>query len=671
MRISGGTRLSRTIALALAVITLALYGPACRFNFIALDDTIYLTVNTHVRNGFTWPAIRWALAAGLFGESPDTDYWQPVTWLSRLLDIQLFGLNPGGHHLANVLLHTLNAVLLFMLLRRLTDRLWPAAFVAAVFAWHPVQVESVAWVTERKDVLSVLFGLLTVWQYSGYVRRPSLGRYLRVVGVFALALMSKPTIMMLPVLLCLLDYWPLDRLPGPPFSMRGVGKLLAEKLPLLLLSGLSYLITTTGMPTAFRHGSASFFLSYIPASYGWYMANVVWPTRLGLRSALPGLGFAPGEVVVAVVMLCGVTLLTLWQARQRRYLIAGWLWFVVALVPMVGLKPHEDRFTYLPIIGLLIAGAWAVDELVRRRSVRPATIAGSAALLVVACGVGTRIQLRHWQDSRALFSHSLAVTQDNWNAHNCLGMALLQSGELPAAIAQFREALRINPDCANAHHNLGLALAKGEKYEEALARLRETVRLEPWNAKAHGDLGHTLYRQGDKVAGLQHLLQAVRLKPDLAAPRIALAMILTEENRPAEAIEQYRVAVQSEPDSALAHGNLGLLLSQAGQIPAATAHLVEAIRLKPDSPKARCALGLIFAKRGDWPAATGQFTEALRLHPDFVEAHYNLGIVLAQQGQPAQAREHFATALRLKPDYQLARDALAKLERSTTKPDPR
>lgn len=477
------------VCLCLILLTAAVYAPVRHFEFVRYDDGDYIATNPHVLGGFTRQNVVWA-----FTEF-HSDNWHPLTWLSHMFDVKCYGLNPGAHHLTNVIFHSVNAVLLFLVLVGLTSALWRSAFVAAVFAWHPLHVESVAWISERKDVLSTFFWILAIAAYVFYVRQPKPRRYLLVVLCFALGLMSKPMLVTLPFVLLLLDYWPLQRASFASGEGRKWLSLAVEKLPLVvlaiassvvtLLAQRSALITLDRLPFAAR-------LSNALVSYTAYLEKAVWPTNLAvfypMRDSIQLWQLAP-----AVLFLLGVTTLAIATAKRHPYLLVGWLWFVGTLAPVIGImqvgpQAMADRYMYVPIIGLSIMVAWGLPRLFMAtmssaRQARAVLLTASVAALITCVGL-TTTQITYWHDSLRLFEHALAVTEDNWFAHGNVAVSLGKKGEVPEAITHYRELLRIKPGSVEALNNLAWYLASyhDDRYRngaEALKLAERALELSP------------------------------------------------------------------------------------------------------------------------------------------------------------------------------------------------
>ncbi|MGA2138107.1 MAG: tetratricopeptide repeat protein [Verrucomicrobiia bacterium] len=602
------------ISLALVIATVCVYLPVRHHEFVNLDDDEFVTDNPNIGGGLTWRSVRWAFTAGLTHHDPHADYWRPLSFLSHALDIELFRLRPAGHHLMNVGIHAAAVVALFLVLQSMTHAPWRCALVAALFALHPLRVESVAWVTERKDVLSGLFFMLTLGAYTRYVRGPfSMPRYVAVFLLFALALMSKSMVVTLPFVLLLLDYWPLGRTRWVPPVVAGnnvaipPGRLLNEKLPLLALAAASSVVTFGGQT---GRGGMNF-ISVSPGtrianallSYADYIGKMLWPTGLAVWYPLePGLSVA--TAMVAGIGLVGVTTAVIWGARRRPWLVTGWFWYLGMLVPVIGVfqgsgEAMADRFTYLPSIGLTVMLCWSVpSRAMERGNLKVITWVAAVAVLAV-CAALSRVQIEYWKDSETLFRHALDVTRDNWLAHGSLGGALGRAGRIPEAIEHLEQALRINPDYADARCNLGAALGRAGRIPEAIAQYEQALRIEPDFAEAHYNLG------------------------------VALCRV----DRLTEAIGQFEQALQIKPDYADAHNNLGAALVRAGRLEEAIGQLEEALRIDPHRAEAHNNMGIAWWKAGKTQEAIEHWKRALRVDPNFADAHYNLGMASEASGE--------------------------------------
>ena len=622
---SGGTLVDERAAVVLMCGVLALavwlvFGQTLHHGFVNYDDNEYVYDNPAVVPGLTLRGIAWAFTHA------HANNWHPLTWLSHMADCQLYGLDPAGHHLTSVVLHALNAILLFLVLRRMTGAFWPSAFVAMLFGVHPLRAESVAWVSERKDVLSGTFFMLTLAAYQAYVSRPSRWRYLAVLLALALGLMSKPMLVTVPVVLLLLDYWPLAR-----WSRATASALMREKLPLLALVLISIPLTLIAQRTAIQPLDAlplQLRLANAVQAYVAYLGDLIAP--IGLAVFRPRGPLDAGTTVLALVLLAAITALAVRLRRTRPYVLIGWAWYVVMLAPtigiiQVGIQTRADRYTYLPQIGLTLLVAWGAADLVRRWRGAGNVVAVAAAGVVAAAIIAARAQVSVWRDSESLWSQALAHTTNNSVAECNLGAALLEQGRRAEAMTRFDRALAIDPDYREAHVDLGNALLDAGHADEAIAHYRQVLALDPAHANAALGLGNGLLAAG----------------------------------RTDEAIVAYRQAVNSAPDSALAHNNLGNALLRNGQVEEATAEYRRALAADPRFALAHNNLGNALSRTPEHSGeAIDHYRRALELDPNYAEAHYNLGIALFQSGQVAEATRHYLTALALRPTYAEAHNNL-------------
>lgn len=530
-----GTR-GAWLALALVALVVLVYAPVRHYGFVDLDDPQYVSENPFVANGLTWGGVKWAFT------SIHASYWLPLIWMSHMLDVQLYGLNAGGHHVTNVLLHAVNTILLFALLNRMTGAVGRSAFVAALFAVHPLHVESVVWVTERKDVLSTLFLLLTTWAYVAWTRRPTRGRYLVALLFFALGLMSKAMLVTLPFMLLLLDIWPLGRfrITGwriSPEQRATAIRLAREKVPFFILGILAAVVTyltqqTTGavadtaqIPVAGRVGNAM-------VSYAMYLVQMLWPAKLALFYPHPR-HLSPGFVAASVIGLTTLTVLVIRSVRLYPYLAVGWLWYVGSLVPVIGFiqagdQARADRFTYVPLIGVFIMIAWGAYDLVRR----PSPLAAVGMLAVAAAAVAARVQVGYWRDNTALWEHALRVADESYVAHTNLGLAVYARGKTDSAITEFQAALRLRPDFAEAYNDLGVALANRGDVDGAIQAFLNALRAKPSQAPSHYNAAVLLAAKGDTTAALSHLELALQLDPNYMDARRELERLGAARQRP-------------------------------------------------------------------------------------------------------------------------------------------
>jgi protein O-mannosyl-transferase len=689
----------------LALAVLAGFLSSVANNFINFDDQYYVTHNAHVANGLLWANVRWAFTDAHLGT------WHPLTWISHMVDVQLYGLKPGGHHLTSVLLHTANTLLLFLLLQRLTGTFWRSAMAAALFGLHPLRVESVVWVSERKDLLSGCLFLLTLWAYGCFAQAAAArsGKakawYGLALALFALGLMSKPMLVTAPLVLVLLDVWPLRRFQISKGSRPALrfASLLWEKVPFFAMAVVDGIITFWAQ----KQAGAVKELAELPLgdramnaviSYWRYLGKIVWPADLSVFYPFPG-GWPHWQVVGAILMLVMVTMVFAIQRQRRPWLWVGWLWYLIMITPVIGfvqtgMQAMADRYSYLPSIGLFVLISWTGGELAERKQWRP-VIAGVAPVLLLVLLVVTRQQVRYWASSETLFRHALAVTSGNALAHHCLGSALYVRGELAEATAEFRAALRLRPAYQDAEVGLAIALAdQGQqaeavrhfeealrrnprdaqarfyfgnligregKFEEALGEYREAVSLDPDFAPAQNNLANGLQRLGRLDEAIIHYREALRVAPELAEAHNNLGIALAAKGRTEEAIGHYRAALRSRPDYAEAYNNLGNAQAGLGRLEEAVTNFLAAIQRRPQYPKAENSLGCALAMGGRTAEAIQHFKLALLLAPDYGEAHFNLANALLRRGQDREAALHLQEALRLDPGNSKALSVLADL----------
>jgi len=543
------------IAAALAGAVLVVFGRAATFDFLNLDDDVYVTANPWVRGGLTPGSVRWAFTAFHSG------HWHPLTWLSLMLDVELFGVRPGPMHAVNVLLHALATALLFAVLRAATGATGRSAAVAALFGLHPLRLESVAWVTERKDVLSALFWILAMGAYVRYARRPRLGRYAAVVAVLGLGLLAKPMLVTLPVVLLLLDVWPLGRVRGSApavphrFATASLPALVVEKLPLLALAAAMSVVAAAaqraagatvsleGLPVPARLANASW-------AYVVYLRKTLWPLDLAIFYPLAPV--PPARAVLAAAALGAATLAALRCGRRAPYVAVGWLWWLVALLPVIGLvqiggQAYADRFTYLPHVGLFLLAVWGAADLAAARGVAPHLRAAAAGGVVAVLAAATLAQIGHWRDSVTVFRRALAVTTGNYLAHNNLGVARAERGHAAAAARHYAEAVRLNPTWPEARNNLGNAFAARGAYARARAEFEAALAVRPDFPVALNNLATAYAYEGDFARAIPPYERAVALDPGYFDARFALADALERTGRRAEAAAHYRVLLAARP----------------------------------------------------------------------------------------------------------------------------
>ncbi len=655
----------RAACLALFLGTLLLFSRAMGFGFSNYDDPRYLTNNPHVQAGLSWAGVKWAFTGKV-------DYWHPLTWISHMVDWQLYGNNARGHHVTSVIWHALNAVLVLLVARRLTGAFWASALCAALFAWHPLRVESVVWITERKDVMSGFFFLLTVWSYLAYAERRRANQAARscyglTLAAFAGGLMCKPSLVALPAVLLLLDFWPLRRWAGAatvtpangntdlPASGRPWTELLREKTPFFLLS-----IVTAVATVRLQAGSGAFTLALplsarlanAAVSIPRYLGKFFWPFNLTVCYPHPGHWPAVG-VGAAVALVLALTGAAFWQWRSRPWLLTGWFWFLAMLAPVLGLvqagfQAMADRYTYLPIIGLQLALLWTLRDVTLPFATRWMRI-GFVGLLLAGCAVRTWVQEGTWRDPHTLFEHALAVTERNDMAHFFLSATLFAEGRINEAELHARRAVEINPNYAADHDLLGDIQVKQGRIAEACASYRRVLQLDPRNAKADYDLGVLLLLQNRPEEAAAHFQSAARSQPESISAHLGLAQAETVRGRLPQACDSFRQAISLQPTNPAAHFGLALALEQLGRTEEALASYTTATELSPVDAAAHVKIGTILLNRNQPAEARSHFEIAAKNQPDFGAAYVGLGLVAEHLGRPQEAIANFQRALARDP----------------------
>jgi tetratricopeptide (TPR) repeat protein len=668
-----------SIYLALILSTLLVFWQVHTFDFVNYDDNLYVYQNPHVLNGLTADGAIWAFA------TPHVGNWLPLTWISFMFDCQLFGPNPGWMHLVNLLLHVVNTLLLFAVLKKMTGSLWPSAFVAAAFALHPMHVESVAWITERKDVLSTLFLMLTLAAYVSYVKKQSIVWYLLTILLFILGLLAKPMLVTVPFILLLLDYWPLKRfsiadcqLPiekNPKSKIQNLKfaqsfwRLIIEKIPFFVLSAVSSAITFFVQQSIGAIADINAFplksrLANVFLSYATYIGKMFWPQNLAVFYPFDARTIQSWQIVLCALLMIVISVLTIRFGRKQKYLIVGWLWFVVTLIPVVGLiqsgsQAWADRYTYISYIGLFIMIAWGVPELLSKWPQRKNTLGLSMVIVLTTLGICAHRQVSYWNNSTTLFLHALKVTSGNYVAHDCLGDDLREHGKTALAIEQFTKSLQIKPSYADAVNGIGMALYDEGDLKQAIEYFQKALKLKPDSPSAHNNLGFALRKQGKLDEAVAHFTQAVRIDPDFVLARNNLADTLILQNRLDEAIDQLHAILRLEPDSAFAHQTLGSALLKKGNVNQAIKQFNAVIKAEPNSANAHNSLGYALSWQGKLDEAVAHFSEAVKLMPDFAEARNNLANALKMQGRLDEAVAQFLVLVQLKPDWPAPMNDLA------------
>lgn len=664
-RPDGNVWKSLAVCFFLALAVCIVFGQTLRYGFVNYDDDSVVYENPAVTRGLDVREIVW-----VFTHNSGRDSWFPVTDITHMLDWQLYGPNAGGHHLTNVLLHAATTMVLFLLLQRMTGAIWRSAFVAAVFAIHPLRVESVAWVAERKDVLSGLFFMLALWTWTRYAQkragtespesvisaldsRPWTGDYYLALIFFVLGLLSKASVVTLPFVMLLLDFWPLKRFNASTFP-----RLLAEKWPFFLVCAAGCAVTVLTqrqVAVAAYHFSLPWRLGNALLAYVDYLKHTIYPVGLALLYPHPQNHLPIGKVCLSGVVLLIISAGALIGRRKHPYLLVGWLWYLGMLVPVIGMmqtgdQARADRYTYLPQIGLCILVAWGVERLSRSWPWRRLILASAAGVLLAGLLAMAYAQTRYWKSSITLWNRTLACWPESYIAHCNLGIALADEGQVAEAVRQFNRALQLNLADAKSINNLGKVLTSQGKPAEAIQDFNHALQLEPDDVKTLNNLGVALADEGKWNDAIQQLNRALQLKPEDASTYYHLGNVFREQQDFVDADQNYEQALQINPDFAEALCNYGLALAQQGKWDDAIRQDEQAIRLKPRFVDALNNLGGAFIAQGEWTDAVQSYQKVLQLTPNDLNALNNLGVALARQGRPDQAIECFDRALQLNPN---------------------
>jgi protein O-mannosyl-transferase len=572
----------------LAMVTLAVFWQVNQFNFVNIDDDIYVTENSHIRSGITLDGIHWAFS------TLHAEFWHPLTWLSLMLDYQLYGLNAGGYHVTNVILHILSTILLFWLFNRMTGAFWKSAFVAAFFALHPLRVESVAWVAERKDVLSGFFWMLTLCLYVYYTEKPAIKRYALVLFCFVCGLMSKPMVVTMPVVMILLDYWPLGRFESHK------GKLLLwqlkEKALFFVLSAVFSIITIYAQhKLSVNDFSISSRLANAPVSFITYLEKTFWPHDMAVFYPFSD-QLLVWQILGSTLLIIAISVAVIIMVKRFPYLFVGWLWYAITLLPVIGIirstiHSMHDNYTYLPSIGIAIMLAWGIPLLFPREDTRKNILFPAGIAVIAVLAVLTWQQCSYWKNSVTVFSHALLVTKDNYIAHNNLGIVLFSEGKTNKALHHYNKAIRIINDNAIVYTNRGILFTKIGQYNHAIEDFNEAIRLKSDYADAYNGRGNACYKLGQYQQTLTNYNEAIRLKPDYAD----------------------------------AYNNRGVAYYKLGQYQQALADYNEAIRLKLDYAEACYNRGNAYYETGQYQHAVADYNKAINLKQNYVRAYNNRG----------------------------------------------
>ena len=604
------------IAIALVALIWIVFGQTLTHGFVNFDDESYVYANPVVSRGISPHSIAWAFTHIV------SHNWHPLTTISHMLDCELFDLRPGGHHFTNVFLHTIATILLLIGLYQMTGALWRSAFVAALFAIHPLHVESVSWVAERKDVLSAVFFMLTIIAYARWTRRQSVGRYALMAILFACGLMSKPMLVTVPFVLLILDYWPLQRFQEKSVS---VARLVIEKVPLIILSIpvgiITMLIQRRGI-NSLGNVSLPWRIGNALVSICIYLRELVWPAGLAVFYPHPGKSLPLWEIGFAIVLTVAFSIAAFTMRKTRPWIASGWLWYLVMLIPVIGIiqvgsQAHADRYSYLPQIGLYVAITWAAADLSRRWARRAIILTATATFSIVALVGGAWTQVRSWRDSEALWTRALNVAESAL-AHERLASALIDTGRLDDAIVQAQLAVNMDPSDANAHNDFGVALARKGQPEMALAHFSKALESDPSLPRLQYNIANALAAKGDATGAKDHYQKQLELDPNFAEAHNNLASVLLHEGRFEEANQQLHDALRLKPNYAEAHNNLAVVLAQKGEVEAAIRQWEQTLSIDRDNLDAHSNLAWVLATSPDssirnGPAALEHAERALSL----------------------------------------------------------
>lgn len=667
--------LARLVGLVLVLGTFAAYWPTRHFDYVSYDDWIYVSESPIVQRGLTWEGVQFAFT------STDGGNWHPLVWLSHMLDCGVFGRAAGGHHLTNVLLHAANAVLLFAVLRAMTGALWRSALAAALFAWHPLHVESVAWISERKDTLSTLFWLLTMWAYVRYAREPDArgpkfsANYRLALLFFILGLMCKAMLITLPVVLLLMDWWPLGRISpfrfpidGSRAGTTGFVRLLLEKVPFIILSlaGCAVAVFAQGQSKTFGDQGLFLRLENAAVSCVTYLVQFFWPAKLSFFYPFPE-HIASWRAVGAVLILALISRVVIQFGRQRPYLPAGWFWFLITLAPVigvvqVGLQAHADRYTYIPYIGLGLGLSWALADLVRARPALKTLTIGASAAGLAGCLIATCVQTRTWRNSFTLYEHALALNPANYFAHNNYGVLLRDKGRYAEAIAHFKSALASKPNYSHAWYNIGVVLERVQNYVAAATNYQNAIKIDSGYVPALVNMGNCyllLNRPKDAVTPVQ---AALRIDSKSIEAHDCLGCVLLALGRPEEAAEQLQQALRLDPDNGRAYADLGKVRVAQGRASDAAEAYASAVRFNPKSAESHWNLGKLWLEQGRTNAGLAEMQKAIDLQPGFIDLRRQMGDALMKLGNAPAAQAYYETVAHAEPTNAPIRLALGKAE---------
>ena len=594
----------RMICILLLTGTFLIYWQGIHNEFINFDDNEYVTENRQLQSGLTLESISWAFTTSNFVN------WHPITWMSHMLDFQLYGLNPAGHHFTSLLIHATNVLLLFIVLNRITRDPWKCAVVSALFAFHPLNVESVAWIAERKNVLSTLFWLLTIWAYVLFVEHRGLYRYLLMVLFFMLGLMSKPMLITLPFVLLLLDFWPLKHWNFDPQTGKNkyekLAALVFEKNPLFILTTIASFATYfiqrgDGAVKSLELFSLQARFNNAMVSYMEYLGKTLWPTKLSIYYPHPGNAIPLWQVAICTIILLAMTVFVVRIIRRAPYLFVGWFWYLGTLVPVIGIvqvgeQAMADRYAYIPLLGIFIIFAWGLPDLLSRWRHKEKALLGLGGIVLPALMILTWVQVAHWKNSITILKHAIKVTDSKYPGfvmvHNNLGVALSNKGKDKEAISHFKQAIQLKPEFGEAYYSLGVSLSNLAWFEESIDYYRQAIRLKPNYADAHYNLGASLSELKIFDEAIPHFKKSIRLKPKMADAHYSLGLALSKQNKFKEAILHYQRVITLNPKHAKAHNSLGGTLGQIGKMNEAIFHFKMALKFQPDFAVAKNNLAM-------------------------------------------------------------------------------
>jgi tetratricopeptide (TPR) repeat protein len=647
------------------MLTISAYWPVKNYPFINYDDGDSVYANSKIISGLSIQNMLWAFSLSRTGTNEDKQYWHPLARISHMVDVHLFGVDPHMHHMSNLFFHTINALLVFLVFFMMTGELWKCFFLAALFALHPINIESVAWIAERKNLLFTTFWMITMLAYVFYAKRPSFFRYFLVLFALFWGLMTKPYIAVLPCALLLMDYWPLKRM-NLKISLT---KLILEKIPLFLLScaiikismltlqGKSQVIDTAIRPLSIRIENAL-------VSYAGYFHKMIWPVDLAIFYPFPD-SIPAWKTFGAILFLIVVTVFFLIQLKSNPYLITGWLWFLGVMFPVIGLvqvakwPAMADRHAYVPLIGIFAALTWGISELVSKWHNEKTILSVSAACIIMLLFWGTRTQLAFWSDTYTLFNRALAVTEKNYLAYALVGSELARKGDNKTAEEYFLTSLSIKPDFPEAKKGLGDLAVQHKDYDKALDYYNQALLLLPFDVELTCTIGDLLLKTGKPDKAVEYYSEALALNPLLPEIHNKLGMAYYAKQAFEKAREEFDAALRLNPDLAEAYYNLGLVASKQGRTRDALNNYKTAIRIHPDYADVHKRLGDILFSGGDMAQALDHYSKALEINPNDATTHYNIGVILFQQQQIKEADAHFLKAVQIDNTYEKAKIALS------------